>query len=652
MTQAASLNDPRAAMLASARYDYLSMLRRVILELGVDDNVVVAGFVDLAGRSFDELAAASERPGHMRATGLTASRISLVHEEDLSLTLALAALKRQVRDTCGHELVELTLRFQTLLDRAEMTPEQCPVGPDGLGPAVQRLIDMLGFSAEQQRKLIERMGRPLAVGMQRLCESLNALFAAEGVEPRPLAAVRGAEAAVITRTAPAGRTGEAGLQAILQRQRTIVDPSEAQTLDPSLAAAIQERVLAWLSERQREDGAATARLAGSGLAPLLPTETAAALEAVEMVFDAIDALDDLQPAVRTLVRRLQIPYLRLALVDSGLLYGDKHPARQLLDGIVAMGATVAPGEPGETVLHALGDLVQGLQSPQASGIEAFSRSLEALEQLRGERNRRAEVISRQHAEAAGRAERRESAVLFALASLQASLLDHTLPAIRNFIEVWWVQVVARAVYSFGEDDERVRELVGLAGQLVHAGDEWARGEAALVGSKALSEVVAGLHTGLETLGLDKAACSRVLASSLAAIVAVRTGKLPAPEAVRRVSGPVISEISGGRSLRLLHHQGEANIRAAAQSLAAIELGRWVSLTLPGGETFVGVVTWVGAAGRVYMLVDPDRTAPLAVSRRALAQLAGEGACRILEVGSVVERVTTALLARLTQRGSR
>lgn len=652
MNQVASITDPRSAMLASARYDFLSMLKRVVVDLGVGDSVVVAGFLDMAGRSFDELAADSGRHGHARQTSLTASRISLVHEEDLSLTLALAGLKRQVRDTCGHELVELTLRFQTLLGRADMTPEQCPLGPDGIGPAVQRLIDLLGFEVEQQLKLIERMSKPLALGWQRLCESLNAMFATEGIEPRPLVAARETGVSHASRAVAGNRTDGHGLQAVLQRQRTLVDPSEAQTIDPSLAAAIQERVLAWLSDRQREDGGATARLAGSGLAPLLPTATAAALEAVELVFDAIDALDSLHPAVRALIRRLQIPYLRLALVDSDLLYGEGHPARRLLDGIAEIGATVGEGEAGQAVLHALGDLVQGLQSPQASGIEAFARSLEALEQLRAERNRRAEVISRQHAEAAGRAERRESAVLHALASLEAMMRDNTLPAIRNFIEIWWVQVVARAVYSFGEEDERVRELVALAAQFVHAGDEGVRGDTALVGSKALSEIVAGLHTGLETLGLDKAACSRVLASSLAAIVALRTGRLPAPEAVRRVQGPIFSEISGGRGLRLLHHQGGAHIRAAAQSLAALGLGKWLSLVLPGGEAFLGVVTWIGPAGRVFLLVDPDRALPLAVSRRALAELASQDACRLLALTSVVEQVTGPLLARLTQRAVR
>lgn len=651
MNQVASITDPRSAMLASARYDFLSMLKRVVVDLGVGDSIVVAGFLDMAGRSFDELAADSGRHGYARPTSLTASRISLVHEEDLSLTLALAGLKRLVRDTCGHELVELTLRFQTLLGRADMTAEQCPLGPDGIGPAVQRLIDLLGFGIEQQLKLIERMSKPLALGWQRLCESLNAMFAAEGIEPRPLAAAREAGAPHAARVVAGGRTEGHGLQAVLQRQRTLVDPSEAQTIDPSLAAAIQERVLAWLADRQREDGA-TVRLAGSGLAPLLPTATAAALEAVELVFDAIDALSTLHPAVRGLIRRLQIPYLRLALVDSDLLYGEGHPARRLLDGIAEIGATVGEGEAGQAVLHALGDLVQGLQSPQASGIEAFARSVEALEHLRSERNRRAEVIGRQHAEAAGRAERRESAVLHALASLDATMLDNTLPAIRNFIEIWWVQVVARAVYSFGEGDERVRELVALAAQFVHSGDEGVRGDAPLVGSKALAEIVAGLHSGLETLGLDKAACSRVLASSLAAIVALRTERLPAPEAVRRVQGPIFSEISGGRSLRLLHHQGGAHIRAGAQSLAALGIGRWVSLVLPGGEAFLGVVTWVGPAGRVFLLVDPDRALPLALSRRALAELASQEACRLLTLESVVERVSGPLLARLTQRAVR
>lgn len=651
MNQPASINNPKDAMLASARYDFLAMLRRVVVELGIADTVVLAGFVDMAGRSFDERVSAPSRAGISRLASLTASRISLVHEEDLSLNLALAALKRQVRESCEHTLVELNQRFQTLLDRADMPLDQCPLAPDVIDAPMQRLVDLLGFGVDQQIRLIERMARPLAAGWRHLCENLNALYAAEGVEPRPLAAVRGEEVPAVRATASRAAAGN-GLQDMLQRQRGGGDAAAASSLDPSLAAAIQERVLGWLADRQREDGGATAQLAGSGLAHLLPPATAAALEAVELVFDAIETLESVRPEVRKLIRRLQIPYLRLALEDPALLYGEGHSARRLLDAIAEIGATVGDGEAAQSVLDALGDLVQGLQNPQASGPEAFTRSLDALEQLKNERIRRAEVISRQHAEAAGRAERRESAVLYALSSLDAVMAAHTLPAVRNFIEVWWVQVLARAVYSFGEEDERVRALAAQAGQLVHAADEGVRGEAALVGSKTLSEIVSGLYAGLETLGLDRGACSRVLAPSLAAIVALRTGKLPAPEVVRREQQPVFSEISGGRSLRLLHHQGRSSIRAGAQPLSGLGVGRWVSLKLPGGEAFLGVVTWIGPAGRVYLLVDPDRAMPLAVSRRALADLASHDACQLLAPESVVERVTSVLLARLAQRPAR
>ena len=82
-----------------------------------------------AGQRFDELVGIRDRRGFEMARGLTASRISLIHEEDLDFSIELTELARHLHDGLDDELVRLGQRMRVLLKQSDTAPEQLPPGP-------------------------------------------------------------------------------------------------------------------------------------------------------------------------------------------------------------------------------------------------------------------------------------------------------------------------------------------------------------------------------------------------------------------------------------------------------------------------------------------------------------------------------------------
>lgn len=69
------------------------------------------------------------------------------------------------------------------------------------------------------------------------------------------------------------------------------------------------------------------------------------IDMVAMMFSYIQQDQALPAGVQALLARLQLPYLRLALVDSRMFTDADHPARALMDRLAEVGKSCTPGSP-------------------------------------------------------------------------------------------------------------------------------------------------------------------------------------------------------------------------------------------------------------------------------------------------------------------
>src|SRR5690349_12941568 len=125
------------------------------------------------------------------------------------------------------------------------------------------------------------------------------------------------------------------------------------------------------------------------------------LEVVHLMVDQLARDPRLVPAVRDVVRELEPPLLRLALVDPRFFSDRSHPARQLLEQVTQRSlAWTSAEEPGFAgFMEGLQQATEALLDARSSGPETFEIALHALEEAWDE----AQPRSRRNKERAVRA---------------------------------------------------------------------------------------------------------------------------------------------------------------------------------------------------------------------------------------------------------
>jgi hypothetical protein len=120
-------------------------------------DVAVRTFVQVVAAYFDEMVSTARRGGFGEASGLTASRISLVHENDLELEIRLGEFSAKLLERTGGDLWRVYLRFVTLLKRPDLKVSDNPVGPKGIAQGLTQMCSELGEGHDKTLARIERL---------------------------------------------------------------------------------------------------------------------------------------------------------------------------------------------------------------------------------------------------------------------------------------------------------------------------------------------------------------------------------------------------------------------------------------------------------------------------------------------------------------
>lgn len=670
MSQAAG-NTLSARLVAEFRAGLLETLSEFAKDVGHGRPVELAAITEAAGACHDELAGFRDRQSFSAAHGLTASRISLVHEDDLEFTIELTDLARRLRDRCSSELTPLHAAYLVLLEQTDAAEEQIPVGPETACRGLRALCDSIDLSGEKRSAFLSTALEPLGRRLRTFYRELNDRLLESGLDlpavgrghqsgttpppsqPSPQAAAGSGELlglpeettlfAAAGRTPPPSAPADAdpvsALGAHLARRR----PADApKALDPTLSVAILGQVRNWLSAHDSADN----RLYASELAPLLPPETAAAVETVERLLEYLGEAGRLPPALARRLGQLQIPLLRLVVDDSAAIGDPAHPARQLLDTLVRIGAGAGetlPAEAEQTLDAALAALC-ALPAPAA---EDFAHADARLEPILASRAAIEQQLTDAATPAGQRLDRRAHALSTAARALARLCDDHTPPAVRRFLAGEWTQLVARVLYNHGDKHPLWRELLDVANRLGQSGRPLDSPQARQRLQANLPELIKAVHKGLALLGLDEAARDRALEDCMA-MHAARLGGKPLPELPPQAAAgaPILTRVSETPALSYLHFPPSApprtDIRGANDWLRRGEL---LALQLPDGSPLLGRATWIGPARQVLLLVDQGRQRTVAADLEAVTAGLRNGTAHRIDESGLIRRAASELLAQ-------
>lgn len=599
--------------------------------------------------------------------------LRLLEDDEASEDALLRAITMRYESRAGLPLQLLGQRFGVLGARPAFDAEQLPVGPHRLTELLSAACDVFEIAPETRLQLLHLFERRVLASYEELAIVLNDTLAARNVLPsmkfvplraRPRLRDAGGEALPAAEPAPAAvagpgvAAGDPGasfdfVQQLLVRRRGLIERLRAGggpvrtggTLVPTAhvvaaLAPLQGQPIADL-DRVRDE--LQERFIASGAGVLAPDD-ADVFELVGLLHARINEQLRADSPSATLVSRLLIPLLRVALRDHDIFNQPHHPARQLLD------AVAAPGRPGTAEDDIDPQLRATLERAVAEVVEHYRDDLRVFEeanatvqeQLRAVA-RKSEVAERRQIEAARGKERLAEARRRAADLIAGLAHEHELPrATRSLMNLAWADVLTLSLLRHDEESEEwtsqletTRQIVAVAaGAPAPEGlDARIRDALTRIGYHDDEAAAIARHLGIgETVDDDAAATRTELAMRLKSRARLGTQALPdTPPLPPRTP----AEQARLEELRTLHADG------------------WFEFDGADGAPVRRRLAWIGPASDSALFVNRRGQRAVELTLDELARLLERGAVRpvVEDNRGVVERAWQATLASLRGFGA-
>jgi hypothetical protein len=325
---------------------------------------IVRGFMAHMGRGFGRLLAPGDDDEPVHQAPVT---LSLLDDAELEESLAIQSMGEKAENACAEELSPLRHRLGSLLGSAPLEGRDDPIGPARLAEGYRESLRVLDTDIEVRLVLYKLFDKVVLSTIEELYSDLNALLAKNGVMPefklrprpeRTRAARREAEKAqaqeaeassaellpllrdLLTQQRGGGGSGAGGGGsggggaggARVDDNAPPLDPREVMSALSSLQQQLKAIQIDGTGPVSADQVRAAMRNGGS-----ISRQDSDVIDLISMLFESI--LDDraVPDSVRILLARLQIPMLKVALVDRSFFNKPKHPARRLLNMLAKAG---------------------------------------------------------------------------------------------------------------------------------------------------------------------------------------------------------------------------------------------------------------------------------------------------------------------------
>jgi Protein of unknown function (DUF1631). len=374
---------------------------------------------------------------------LSADGLSLVHNDDLEQVVAVEASVTRANTQYGEAIQHISLRLDSMVP-VKVYQANNPLGPEVLCRAFMEQVKKLDVDIKAKLVLFKLFDKTVVHNLSSLYGAINQLLidqnilpSLSGVSPQQGRA-RGTTSSPYAGGASGSSSGvasgsysNAGATLGAAGQRSASDqrgapgqggtstssdsqhgflgeqvPTASQTLVPTGS----EEVLQLLSLAQRAplpvgrvDGGVAVRALLEELAQRRGSDAAfgrmdqEVINLVEMLFDFILEDRNLAAPMKALISRLQIPIIKVAIVDKAFFSKGGHAARRLLNEM----ATAALGWQGDAeaalndpLYRKMDDVVRSLLDGFGTNVEIFNDLLADFSSFVEKEKRRAAVLER------------------------------------------------------------------------------------------------------------------------------------------------------------------------------------------------------------------------------------------------------------------
>lgn len=653
------------------------------------------GFLDIFFEAFLRL-------GHYQASEpvltepMTFDKLALVHNDDLERTVAIDSMVIKVVNRDGKALSQLTTRFNELLPQP-LTDASNPLGPTMLCDFFLQAGRNLGVEIKVKLIVLKLFEKYVLRNADRLYAEANQLLIDAGVLPHlKLQPSRRAS------DRSAGRSGDGHEDAPLVQATEKLDQSVREVF-----GALQE-LLAYvrgsLGPTSSREGVEARPISSNDLMRLLshlqqyvPTDDTQGdfdlrmqleqlinrvsvrsgktrvvgtvdedvINLISMLFEFI--LDDrnLPASMRALIGRLQIPMLKVAVLDKSFFSRGTHPARRLLNEIAAaaLGWGSRDDNQRDALYQRVDQIVQRLLDDFVDDVAIFTELLVDFLAFTGDERRRSELLEQRTRDAEEGRAQAELARMRVQEAFNQRLLGRTLPdVVVRLLQEAWSKVLLLTCLKHGPESTEWQAGLATMDDLLWSvtlhDDQAAR--------QRLLELVPGLlkslREGLSSAAFDPFATSEFFSQlevlHLQAFQHLTRLENPDAEpptalALARIESPPMTEVV---EEIVLVAPGEQMINEPVVSLPdndpgllevdRLRLGAWVEIQEGPEQRLRCKLAAIIAPNGRYVFVNRTGMKVLEKTRMGLAMDFRRGAVRVLDEGPLFDRALDAVLDSL------
>ena len=462
--------------------------------------------------------------------------LSLVQNEELEETVAVDAMVGKVMSRDGVPLGHLTTRLNTLISK-KIDDKSNPLGPRMLCEAFVDSCRRLGVEIKVKLIIFKLFEKYVLADLEQLYAEANQSLVAAGVLPE-------LKSAPVRRNPSAARSGAArspqggsdgaldgeasgetmqevfgALQELLVQVRGSVAPPR-QIAGDSLPISSNDllRLLSHMQQRvpvsaESDDFDLRSQLAGllervsakSGKARVVGEVDEDVINLVSMLFEFI--LDDrsLPDSLKALIARLQIPMLKVAVVDKTFFSRGSHPARRLLNEIAsaALGWSAHDDAQRDSLYQKIEQIVQRLLNDFVDDSSIFSELLADFLAFTGDERRRSELLEQRTRDAEEGSAKAELARREVEHALNERLLGKVLPeVVVRLLREAWSKVMMLTCLKHGNESEEWQAVLTTMDDLIWSVEPHEEPEARLRLLEMVPGMLKALREGMSSAAFD------------------------------------------------------------------------------------------------------------------------------------------------------
>ncbi|BFI96735.1 MAG: DUF1631 domain-containing protein [Rhodanobacter sp.] len=660
-----------------------------------------------------EMGGMTGRTATSAAPAPATAELSLVADTDLEESLAITSMSSKHENRLARDLFALNQRLSVICGGRKIEDASNPIAPAALSQAFRQALKELTADMRVKLLIYKLFDRYVLSTLEELYAEANDTLARAGVLPQlrvaasrsSSAAPRGTAPAASAATASPGTDDVADIAAteLLQTLHSLFaarrggesraparagdagnpPPSAGEllgalsVLQTQLAAGHIQQSPSMVDGTGNFDREAVSQLKEQLLGQLgalrgaRPSHVAGmdedTIDLVGMLFEFILEDHTLPPEMQALLARLQIPYLKAAILDRKLFAHRQHPARRLLDVLAEQAKGWSADSDRDGRLHdKIKSIVDQLLHEFDDDLGIFERLLADLQQFNESSRRRSELAEQRVAESTRGREKLEQARRRAAREIVDRIGGRQLPPlVHEVLARAWANHLVLVQLRQGEESSEFRDALRFVDDFIAS----TRPAPDAATRQHLRQLLPGiermLRLGLANVAFQQPDIERLLAQlhdwysqqlgepRPSAPVVPPVANAPTAEAIAAAAIPESIQPIIDANAEAEDELPEESVPVDTNSpewrqVEALQPGVWLEFQLPDEPMARAKLSWISPMSGRYLFVNRRGLKVADYSPQELAVVLASGHAQVLATNALFDRAMSAIVGRLRQ----